>query len=178
MAGLAEIARWFGDRVGEHTGFGAWHRITAEHVRGFADATLDWQWIHLDAQRAASGPYGGPVAHGFHLLALVPHLTSELFDLRWTEYGINFRVDRVRFRAPVPVGSRVRSGATLTGARVRPRELLELTLAITVDVEHGTGPACTLDHTRLYGVRPDAPLPEWGVRRGQVLDARPSGAAG
>ncbi|GAA2382455.1 hypothetical protein GCM10010420_00460 [Streptomyces glaucosporus] len=161
-ATLPDIARWYEERIGRELGPSPWHEVTAEDVRRFADATHDWQWIHLDEERAASGPYGVPVAHGFYTLALVPHLTSTLLDLRWTALGLNYRVDRVRFHTPVPVGSRVRALAHIKSVRTRPRDFLEAVLAVSVMVEGESRPACTVDHARLYQAAPDARLPEDG----------------
>lgn len=163
MADVAEIAGFYSEHIGRHTGYGAWHDVTRDDVHDFANATHDWQWIHLDKERAAAGPYGGTVLHGFHTLALVPHLTTELLDLSWATFGINYRLDKVRFPTPVRTGARLRAGATLTGVRVRPRELLELALAVRVHSDTDDLAVCTLNHTCLYRVDPGAHRPRWGA---------------
>ncbi|ACU38677.1 MaoC/PaaZ C-terminal domain-containing protein [Actinosynnema mirum] len=172
VVGLAEVARWFQDNEGTDLGFGPWHEVAAPDVAAFADVTRDWQRIHFDTAEAAEGPYGGPVVHGFLVLALIPHLTSGLLDLRWTSLGVNYRLDRVRFPAPVRVGERVRARAWLGRARTRPRGYLELVLPVEVWAESATRAACTAEHTRLYRVAEDAELPD-PARRGAVLDPRP-----
>ncbi|WP_434599903.1 MaoC family dehydratase [Streptomyces sp. A5-4] len=156
---LSDIAEWYTTRIGKEMGPGPWHTVTPADVMRFADATHDWQWIHLDAERALNGPYGVPVAHGFYALSLVPHLTSSLLDLRWTSLGLNYRVDRVRFPAPLPVGVRIRAGAHIKSVRVRPRDFLEVVLAVSVTAEGQSVPACTVDHARLYQLAPGATLP-------------------
>ncbi|WP_055695412.1 MaoC family dehydratase [Streptomyces prasinopilosus] len=158
-ATLPDIAEWFTARIGKELGPSPWHTVTPEDVRRFADATHDWQWIHLDGEQARSGPYGRPVAHGFYTLSLVPHLTSTLLDLRWTSLGLNYRVDRVRFPAVLPVGARVRALAHVKSVRVRPRDFLEVVLAVSVTAEGQSAPVCTVDHTRLYRLAPGARLP-------------------
>jgi acyl dehydratase len=174
---LDDIAEWFTRRVGRELGPSPWHEVTPEAVRGFADATHDWQAIHLDAERAASGPYGVPVAHGFYTLGLIPYLTSTLFDPSWIDVALNYRLDRVRFLTAVPVGSRVRALARVRGVRVRPRGYLEVVLAVSLMVEGAEQPACTLDHTRLYTMRPDASRPVDGpVPRVMYPPERPAPA--
>lgn len=159
---LDDIAEWLGQKVGQELEPSPWHDVTPEAVRGFADATWDWQAIHLDAKAAASGPYGVPVAHGFYTLSLIPYLTSTVFDPRWIDDALNYRLDRVRFLTPVPVGSRVRAISRIKSVRTRPRGFLEVTLGVSMMVEGEEQPACTLDHTRLYTLLPDAPPPKDG----------------
>ncbi|MGV9381915.1 MaoC family dehydratase [Nonomuraea sp. NPDC003707] len=156
---VEDISAWYAARVGRHLGHSRWFEVTQADVTAFAELTRDGQWIHVDPDRAAEGPYGGPVAHGFHTLALISYLTSDLLDLDWTELGVNYGLDNVRFRAPVRVGVRVRAGATLRRARLRPRGYLELTLGVAVEIEHENVPACTADHVRLYQAAADARLP-------------------
>jgi acyl dehydratase len=98
---------------GEELGRSAWHEITQEQVNAFADATGDHQWIHVDTERAAAGPFGATIAHGYLTVALLPVLMSEIFMVQNLTMGINHGLDRVRFPAPVPVGSKIRAAATL-----------------------------------------------------------------
>ncbi|WP_162788448.1 MaoC family dehydratase [Amycolatopsis albispora] len=178
MADLTEIAAWFAGHEGTRLGHSDWLEVTPDDVRAFADVTRDWQRIHLDAEVAAAGPYGVPVAHGFYVLGLIPYLTSGLLDLRWTTLGLNYRLDRVRFHAPVLVGDKVRGTATIGGSRVRPRGFLELVLQVTVETSSADRPACTADHTRLYQVAADAELPDLAHAGTVRLDPPPDRPAG
>ena len=100
--------------VGTEIGPSDWLAITQERINTFADATDDQQWIHVDAERAKDGPFGVPIAHGFLTLSLLIPLWSSIFDVEGVTTKVNYGLDRVRFTAPVPVGSRVRLTATLT----------------------------------------------------------------
>lgn len=103
--------------VGQHLGYSDWVEITQEQVNRFADATGDHQWIHVDPERAAKeSPFGGPIAHGFLTLSLLPMLVPQIVEITGFAMGVNYGTDKVRFPAPVPVGSRVRAGATLDSA--------------------------------------------------------------
>ncbi len=99
--------------VGEHLGYSEWHEVTQEQVNLFADATGDHQWIHVDVERAKAGPFGGPIAHGYLTLSLVPVLLDEIMEVTGISMAINYGLNKLRFPAPVPVGSKVRAGATL-----------------------------------------------------------------
>lgn len=97
--------------VGEELGYSSYHEVVQSQVDAFAEATGDRQWIHVDPERARSGPFGGTIAHGYLTLSLVPGLLSEVFEIEGVAMGVNYGINRVRFPAPVPVGSRVRLGA-------------------------------------------------------------------
>lgn len=99
--------------VGEHLGYSEWTPVTQERINTFADATDDHQWIHVDVERAASGPFGAPIAHGFLTLSLLIPLWGQILDLRGIDMAVNYGLNKVRFPAPVPVGSKIRMGATL-----------------------------------------------------------------
>jgi acyl dehydratase len=101
--------------VGEHLGYSDWLEITQERVNTFAEATGDHQWIHVDIERAKAGPFGGPIAHGYLTLALGPTLAPEIYTVSGIAMGINYGTEKVRFPSPVPVGAKLRLGATLTG---------------------------------------------------------------
>ena len=98
-------------------GFSEWHKITQEQVNAFADATGDHQWIHVDLERAASGPFGGTIAHGYLTVSLLPVLSMEIFRIEKLTMGINYGLDRVRFPSPVLTGSSIRAEATLTDVK-------------------------------------------------------------
>jgi acyl dehydratase len=100
-------------QVGNHLGYSEWHEITPDQVQLFADATGDHQWIHLDAERAKAGPFGTTIAHGFLTLALAPVLLGEVLVVTGISMAVNYGLNKVRFPAPVPVGSKVRFGAVI-----------------------------------------------------------------
>ena len=99
--------------VGEHLGYSPYTEITQEQVNTFADATGDHQWIHVDVEKAKAGPFGGPIAHGYLTLSLGPSLSPQIFSVTGISMGVNYGAGKVRFPAPVPVGSKLRLGATL-----------------------------------------------------------------
>src|ERR1700683_2629301 len=104
--------------VGSHLGYSDWHAVTQEQVDLFAEATRDRQWIHVDPQRANSGPFGTTVAHGFLTLSLLPALLEEILEVKGPRFFVNYGLNRLRFPSPVPVGSRLRLGVTLTSVDV------------------------------------------------------------
>src|SRR5450755_3229869 len=113
MATTVQGIEKFHDLVGQHLGYSDWHRITQEQVNLFADATGDHQWIHVDPERAKSGPFGGPIAHGYLTLSLGPKLMPEILSVKGISMAVNYGAGKVRFPAPVPVGSKLRLGADL-----------------------------------------------------------------
>ena len=127
--------------VGQHLGNSDWVTITQERVNLFAEATGDSQWIHVDPERAAKeSPFGGPVAHGFLTLSLLPMLVPQILETTGFRMGVNYGTEKVRFPAPVPVGSRVRAGATLDSATPLVGGV-QIVVTVTVEVEGGTKPA-------------------------------------
>jgi acyl dehydratase len=100
-------------RVGQEVAVSAWIEIMQDRIDQFAKATEDFQWIHVDAERARQSPFGGTVAHGFLTLSLLPMLTESTFELVGRRMGINYGLNRVRFTSPVPSGSRIRGRFTL-----------------------------------------------------------------
>src|ERR671933_738076 len=121
-------------KVGEHLGYSDWHEVTQEQVNLFADATGDHQWIHVDPERAAKeSPFGGPVAHGYLTLSLIPALLPQIVDIEGFRMGVNYGTEKVRFPSPVPVGSRVRAGATLESATPFDGGV-QMNLRVTVEV--------------------------------------------
>ena len=136
--------------VGERLGVSAWHEVTQEQVSMFADATGDHQWIHLDQERAAAGPFGGTIAHGFLTLSLGPMLVHEVFEVTDARMGINYGLNRVRFPAPLPVGSRVRADVTCAAVEEAPGGL-QVTLAVTFEREGSTKPVCVAELLLRYG---------------------------
>jgi acyl dehydratase len=132
------------NHVGEHLGWTDWREIDQDRVNQFADATGDHQWIHVDPERAASGPFGGTIAHGYLTLSLAAPLLFELLRVEGVSMGINYGLDRVRFPAPVPVGSRIRAGAELAEV-TEVAGGVQSKLVLTFEVENGDKPACVAE---------------------------------
>jgi acyl dehydratase len=124
-----------------HTG---WVDVTQEQVQGFADATGDQQWIHVDAERAKAGPFGGPIAHGYLTLSLSNLFLPELLQVPCASAGVNYGTGKVRFPSPVPVGSRLRGAAVITAVEEITGGV-QTTITITVEVEGGHKPACVIE---------------------------------
>lgn len=133
------------DAAGTHLGWTDWIDITQDRVNLFADATGDHQWIHVDVARAnAESPFGGPVAHGYLTLALSNLFLPQLIDVPAASAGVNYGTGRVRFPAPVPVGSRVRCGAEITSVADIPGGLQTI-ITVTIEVEGNDKPACVIE---------------------------------
>ncbi|MGY1813905.1 MaoC family dehydratase [Blastococcus sp. SYSU D00820] len=127
--------------VGQQLGSSEWVEITQEQVNQFAEATGDHQWIHVDVERArAESPFGGPIAHGYLTLSLIPALLPQIVDITGFRMGVNYGTEKVRFPAPVPVGSRVRATATLESATPFDGGIT-LNMGVTIEVEGGSKPA-------------------------------------
>jgi acyl dehydratase len=134
---------------GEVLGLSAWHEITQEQVNAFADATGDYQWIHVDIERAAAGPFGTTIAHGYLTVSLLPVLMTEIFHIENLTMGINYGLDRVRFPAPVPVGSKIRAEATLT--ELKETHLGTLAhVRMRIEIEGQPKAACVADTLSLF----------------------------
>lgn len=131
-------------RVGTHLGYSEWHDITQEQVQLFADATGDQQWIHTDPERAAAGPFGGPIAHGYLTLSLAPALLGEAMAVEGVAMGVNYGCNKVRFTSPVPVGSRVRLGVELAEVS-RFEGGAQYTSKLTFEIENSERPACVAE---------------------------------
>ena len=128
--------------VGQHLGYSDWREVTQEQVNQFADATGDHQWIHVDPERAAKeSPFGGPIAHGYLTLSIVPVLLGGIMRVDGIAMGVNYGVNKLRFPAPVPVGSKVRGGATVASVEDIPGGA-QVTMDVTVEVEGRDKPSC------------------------------------
>ena len=131
--------------AGTHLGWTDWIDITQDRVNLFADATGDYQWIHVDVERAvAESPFGGPIAHGYLTLALSNLFLPQLIDVPAASAGINYGTGKVRFPSPVPVGSRVRGGAEIAAVEEIAGGL-QTTITITIQVENQDKPACVIE---------------------------------
>src|SRR3954454_24216728 len=135
--------------VGTQLGVSDWLEITQNRVDRFAEATGDFQWIHVDVERAKEGPFGAPIAHGYLTLALSNLFLPQIVEVRNISMGVNYGVDKVRFPSPVVVGSRVRGGAEIatvsdiTGG-------IQVTIRITIEIDGATKPACVIDSITRY----------------------------
>ena len=130
--------------VGTHLGYSRWHTVEQEQINRFADATGDQQWIHVDPERAKTGPFGTTIAHGYLTLSMVPTFIFEILDVHGSGMVVNYGLNKVRFPAPVPSGCRVRMGARVVG--VEPISGgFHLTLDCTFEVEGQAKPACVAE---------------------------------
>ena len=130
--------------VGQHIGDSEWITVDQERVNLFAKATGDAQWIHVDPVRAAAGPFGVPIAHGFLTLSLLPEMFASAFEVRDARMGVNYGLNRVRFPAPVPVGSRLRGKFVLTA--YEPLEGgAQMTVEVTMEREGSAKPVCVAE---------------------------------
>ena len=130
--------------VGQELGVSDWITIDQKRIDLFADATGDHQWIHLDAERAAKGPFGTTIAHGFLTLSLLPEMTANAFKVLDTKMGVNYGLNKVRFPSPVPVGSKVRGRFKLLA--YEPLEGgAQMTVEATMEREGGTKPVCVAE---------------------------------
>ncbi|SHH63939.1 Acyl dehydratase [Jatrophihabitans endophyticus] len=136
--------------VGVEVGPTDWLTIEQSRIDGFADDTLDHQWIHVDAERAKNGPFGATVAHGFLTLSLVPYFNSRLRTVENVRMGVNYGLDRVRFPAPVRVGARVRSRMTIVACERIAEDAVQLVTRATIEVEGSDKPACIADLVSRY----------------------------
>jgi acyl dehydratase len=131
-------------KVGEHLGYSDWVEVTQDQVNRFADATGDHQWIHVDVERAKAGPFGGPIAHGYLTLALGPGLLPTIIDVRDISMGVNYGANKIRFPAPVPVGSKVRLGAKLLAVEDVAGGV-QGTVELTFEVDGASKPSCVAE---------------------------------
>ena len=130
--------------VGQAIGTSEWITVTQERIQQFAEATDDHQWIHLDVERAKSGPFGTTIAHGFLTLSLLPEMSASAFEVLGTRMGVNYGLNKVRFPAPVPSGSRLRGHFKLL--RYDPLEGgAQMTVEVTMEREGSDKPVCVAE---------------------------------
>jgi acyl dehydratase len=140
--------------VGQTLGESAWLDLTQERVNLFADATDDHQWIHVDPARAKAGPFGAPIAHGYLTLSLVSRFLPEIVVVKGIAMGVNYGVDKVRFPAPVRVGSRIRARGELVEAETQKDGSVQAKIRVTVEIEGQPKPACVAETiSRYYAAR-------------------------
>jgi len=140
ISGLDELKR----AEGEDLGTSDWHEVTQQAVDDFADVTGDHQWIHVDPERAKETPFGGTIAHGYYTLSLGPMLSDQIFALEGFAFAVNYGLDKVRFPAPLPVGSRVRMRARLTSLTDVPGGA-QMSVECTFEREGGDKPVCVAE---------------------------------
>jgi acyl dehydratase len=134
IPGLRELA-------GTTLGPTEWHEVTQDQVNQFADATGDHQWIHTDPERAASGPFGGTIAHGYLTLSLIIPLWTSLLTIENLGMGVNYGLNKVRFPAPVPVGGKIRLSAHIGAVDSLDENSVQLTVDFTMELESSEKPA-------------------------------------
>ena len=128
--------------VGQPLGHSDWINIDQARVNAFAEATEDRQWIHVDPERAKAGPFGAPIGHGFLTLSLIPYFFETGFSVRETRMVVNYGLNKVRFTAPVPVGSRLRAGFKLLAMDDVAGGAVQLTVEVAIEAEGAAKPVC------------------------------------
>jgi acyl dehydratase len=131
--------------VGQDVAASDWITITQEQVNQFAEATGDHQWIHVDVERAKSGPFGAPIAHGFLTLSLLPVFFASAFEVRQSAMGVNYGLNKVRFMSPVPVGSRLRAHMKLLSADPIDGNGVQMAWQVSVEREGTDKPVCVAE---------------------------------
>ncbi|WP_184572982.1 MaoC family dehydratase [Streptomyces zagrosensis] len=130
--------------IGVPLGPSQWWQIDQRRIDLFAEATGDHQWIHVDPEKAAAGPFGSTIAHGYLTLSLLPAFVPQLMRVEGVRMGVNYGVNKVRFPAPVPVGSRLRASATIAEA-AEVKAGVQLTTVVTIQREGGDRPVCVAE---------------------------------
>ena len=141
---LAELAAC----VGQEVATSDWLTITQQQVNLFAEATGDHQWIHVNPEKAAAGPFGGPIAHGFLTLSMIPKFFESSLHIVGSRMGVNYGLNKVRFTAPVPVGSRLRARMKLLASESIPNDAndgVQMTWEVTVEREGSAKPVCVAE---------------------------------
>ena len=131
--------------VGQEVAVSEWLQITQHQVNLFAEATGDHQWIHVDPEKAAKGPFGGPIAHGFLTLSLIPKFFESSFKIVGSRMGVNYGLNKVRFTSPVPVGCRLRARMKLLASLPIDNDGVQMTWEVTVEREGSDKPVCVAE---------------------------------
>ena len=131
--------------IGQEVAVSAWITITQQQVNLFAEATGDHQWIHVDPEKASKGPFGGTIAHGFLTLSLIPKFFESAFQITNSRMGVNYGLNKVRFTAPVPVGSRLRARMKLLACDPIDNAGVQMTWEVTVEREGSVKPVCVAE---------------------------------
>lgn len=131
--------------VGQELAQSDWITVTQTQINQFAQATGDHQWIHVDLERAKAGPFGAPIAHGFLTLSLLPHFFESAMTIEDSRMGVNYGLNKVRFMAPVPVGSRLRAHMKLLACDAIESNGLQMTWQVTIEREGESKPVCVAE---------------------------------
>jgi len=131
--------------IGQEVAISDWETVTQERIDDFARATGDFQWIHVDAERAAKGPFGKTIAHGFLTLSMLPHFFQSTIVLKDVKMGINYGLNRVRFTAPVPVGSELRARMKLISIEEIPENGAQMVWEVTFERKGSDRPVCVAE---------------------------------
>ncbi|WP_405733167.1 MaoC family dehydratase [Streptomyces sp. NBC_01537] len=137
--------------VGEELGTSDWLEVDQKRIDLFAEATGDHQWIHVDPEKAATGPFGTTIAHGYLTLSLIPQFTFTLLKVEGVKMGVNYGVNKVRFPSPVPVGSRLRASSRLAEVTEVPGGA-QIVTVVTIEREGGDKPVCVAETVARYYV--------------------------
>ena len=132
------------DAVGQHLGYSDWETISQQRINQFADATGDHQWIHVNPEKAAEGPFGTTIAHGYLTMSMANLFLPQIMQVDNTSMGVNYGCEKVRFPAAVPVGSRIRGGGEIISAE-EVKGSVQVVVRMTIEIESGERPACVLD---------------------------------
>ncbi len=143
---LAELVAGVGTELGPTE----WLEITQDRVNLFADATEDHQWIHVDPERAAAGPFGGAIAHGLLTLSLLPHFSHQLYGVEGVKLAVNYGYNKVRFISPVKVGAKIRARGVLTDVAVPAQGTAQATVTVTIEIEGSDKPAAVVESIVRY----------------------------
>ena len=135
--------------VGQEVAVSDWITVTQQQVNLFAEATGDHQWIHVDVERAKAGPFGGPIAHGFLTLSLLPRFFESALEITESKMGVNYGLNKVRFTSPVPVGSRLRARMKLLACVLVPDNGMQMTWEVKVEREGLDKPVCIAESIAL-----------------------------
>jgi acyl dehydratase len=138
---LAELAT----HVGQEVAVSDWITVTQQQVNQFAEATGDHQWIHVDVEKAKAGPFGAPIAHGFLTLSMLPRFFESSFEIVESRMGVNYGLNKVRFTAPVPVGSRLRARMKLLACDPIDNNGVQMTWEVMVEREGSPKPVCVAE---------------------------------
>ena len=145
MAKTSVSLRDLESRVGQEVGVSPWVEMTQQRIDEFARATEDFQWIHVDPKRAKDSPFGGTIAHGFLTLSMLPKLSESTFEFSDRKMGVNYGLNKVRFTAPVPAGSKIRGRFVLAKYEKIEGNGVQTTWSVTIEREGGDKPVCVAE---------------------------------
>jgi acyl dehydratase len=145
ISGLGELKA----AVGQHLGYSDYLSVSQDDIDKFAALTGDHQWIHVDVERAAKGPFGGTIAHGLLTLSLGPRLAHTIYEIQGMKMGVNYGYDKIRFPSPVPVNSKIRLGATLSSVRDVPSGV-RVGITFVWEIADQPKPACVAEMLLRY----------------------------